>query len=576
MRKKNLALRPFLEAVTAYCQPLTKDQLQRVVLNLAEEVASAERAAFLANLTASPAKGDGPRGAGKDDNPDLLIQVEELRQEIKERIDAIEEGSFYEEDDDYGGYHDDHEAEYLGDEHKAALAGLFAEAGHLFLSGNMAAAQALYGRLFALLREIDEQDAGWLETDIDPREARARYCRCVYDMAEEKGRVAEVVAAMEVEVKTHPFADEPDNYPSLRDVMDAQGGDLPNFAAFLPAWEQALADKGCAATRLAGLRLEAAFMRGGLAAVVSLAREWQAQQPQGYLFWLKMLEDSAQWPALRDAAREALVAIPMGEEREQAARFLITAALALKDDALLLGGRRERFCSMPKARNLLPLLAEAARQQLREQELAAAITILMERKSESAFTERSLAVKALLMAGRLAEAQAVVAKAKPVGWSYDSSVAVVVAAVLHLVAGDLPDSTLTHELLLEYAGQGGIPFDFAEDDEEEEFSLAQEITRGLALVDRKAAEVARCHEWARAMGEARINHIVTNKRRHSYDRAAQVLGALAEARVAMGDRAGAEQLLRDYYQVRYNRFAAFRKEVKAVVSKSPALRGVKL
>jgi hypothetical protein len=570
MRKTNLALRPFLQAVTECCRPLTREELLRVVLGLAEEVAQGERSAFLARVAALLPKGASRVEEAREGGAAILGQVAELGQEIKERIAAIEEGSFVDEDGDYGDYQDDYDADFLGEAHKEALVGYFAHAGRSFTTGDLAAAKDLYACLFDLLQEVNEQNADWL-VPVAPREARARYCRSVYELAPIQERVAEVVVAMEVEAKTHPFVDVPGNLPLLRDLLDARPGEAPEFAAFFPAWEQALADKGCGHARLAALRLEAAAMRGGVAAVATLAREWRAEQPKGYLAWLTLLDEAMDGAGLRDAAQEALAALPVGEPREAAARFLVAAAVRLKDQGLLLSGRREVFNSLPNTRNLLPLLAEADRQQLRGQELAAAIAILLARKTGSGHSDRALPVKALLMAGRLQEAQALVALAKPVGWSYDGAVAVVFAALLHLVVGDHPDFTLIRKMLLDYADQGGTPFDFAGADAADALSPYPEIIRGLALVDPEAADLKRCLDWAKAMGEARINHIVANKQRAVYDRAARVLGALAEACVARGDQAGAEQLLRDYYQLRYNRHAAFRKEVKAVVSLSPAL-----
>lgn len=576
MRKHNLALRPFLEALTDYCRSQTKEELLRIVLSLAKAVAADERSAFLTRVTGSSADPQARETIRIVDPQDLVRQVDALGQEIKERILAIEEGSFYEEDDEYGGYHDDEETEYLGEEHKDALLAYFAEAGRYFLMGELASAKGLYARLFALLQEIDEQEAAWLDA-ANPREARARYCRAVYELArDQEERVREVLAAMEVEAQALPFADAPDNHPLLRDLLDAQVADPPDFADFLLAWERALAAKGCDANRLATLRLEAASLRGGVEAVATLARQWQARQPKGYLYWMAMLAELAEWPRVREVAREALAALPVGEAREQAARFLVTAASHLQDEALLLAARRECFLSRANAHNLMRLLAEADRQQLRAPELDAAIITLMGRQGESDYLERALPIKALLMAGRVDEARAMVAKAKPVGWSYDSGIAVVFAAVLHLVAGLQADAPLIRELLREYAGQAGIPFGSPASEEVDDTSMRQEIATGLALAGLTKADLGRCHQWAEEMGAARINHIVGNKHRNVYDRAALVLGAMAEARAATGDRAGAEELLRDYYQRRYNRHAAFRKEVKAVVGQSPMLRGVRL
>ncbi len=70
----------------------------------------------------------------------------------------------------------------------------------------------------------------------------------------------------------------------------------------------------------------------------------------------------------------------------------------------------------------------------------------------------------------------------------------------------------------------------------------------------------------------RIDHIVSNKHRRAYERAAQVLGSLAEAYIAMDKKSKAVKILHKYYNEKYNRFSAFRREVKAIVKNSDILK----
>ncbi len=78
--------------------------------------------------------------------------------------------------------------------------------------------------------------------------------------------------------------------------------------------------------------------------------------------------------------------------------------------------------------------------------------------------------------------------------------------------------------------------------------------------------------WTEKIGKNRIDHIVSNKHRNAYERAAQVLGSLAETYAAMGQKSKAVKILHKYYNEKYNRFSAFRREVKAVVMGSGLLR----
>jgi hypothetical protein len=53
-----------------------------------------------------------------------------------------------------------------------------------------------------------------------------------------------------------------------------------------------------------------------------------------------------------------------------------------------------------------------------------------------------------------------------------------------------------------------------------------------------------------------------------------VLGSLAEAMTAEGNKNKVDSLLHEYCRVRYNRHTAFRCEVRQAVEKSQILRGM--
>ena len=55
-----------------------------------------------------------------------------------------------------------------------------------------------------------------------------------------------------------------------------------------------------------------------------------------------------------------------------------------------------------------------------------------------------------------------------------------------------------------------------------------------------------------------------------------MLGSLAETYVARGKKSEADQFLQIYYSEKYNRFSAFRREVKAVVMVSGLLRNSRI
>jgi hypothetical protein len=58
----------------------------------------------------------------------------------------------------------------------------------------------VYGALFDLMDKIQEEACFSPGYEVNLREARARYCRCVYETADAGKRLAEFVTAMEIDV----------------------------------------------------------------------------------------------------------------------------------------------------------------------------------------------------------------------------------------------------------------------------------------------------------------------------------------------------------------------------------------
>ena len=96
--------------------------------------------------------------------------------------------------------------------------------------------------------------------------------------------------------------------------------------------------------------------------------------------------------------------------------------------------------------------------------------------------------------------------------------------------------------------------------------------KGLKQKEETKSRATEYLSWAEKIGKMRIDHIVSNKHRRAYERAAQVLGSLAEVYAATGKKTKAAKILHKYYNEKYNRFSAFRREVKAVVMGSDILR----
>ena len=176
------------------------------------------------------------------------------------------------------------------------------------------------------------------------------------------------------------------------------------------------------------------------------------------------------------------------------------------------------------------------------------------------------------MLGKLSDAFAMVKKEKSVGWSYGSNAGVVFGSALSVIANYSEKAGTIRTLLSGYADHRLIYSEKISNDDGTGTSFYEEILEGLKQRKFTKSQTAEYLAWAEKIGKSRIDHIVSNKHRRAYERAAQVLGSLAETYAATGQISKAIKILHKYYNEKYNRFSAFRREVKAVVKGSELLK----
>ncbi|MEA3232236.1 MAG: hypothetical protein U9Q05_10835, partial [Thermodesulfobacteriota bacterium] len=403
------------------------------------------------------------------------------------------------------------------------------------------------------------------------REERARYCRCVYETSKKEDWTDAFVNAMEIDVPNrYNLYDYDEEYPLLQDVIDARPHVIADLNLFLTAWKKALTQKGLN-TRPAVLLLETSHRLEGLDGVSKLARKWKNKQPQGYLFWLDILKRENDPKSIIKVSAEGLKALEKGRPRKQVAQFLIDAAEKIGDAKNLLLGKRERLYSRPSDHDLIEFVGEAVKQDVRERELKKVITFFRSGTLEDS-DETALYIKALLMGGKLPDAFTLVEKEKSVGWSYFSNTGVVFGAILSMLADHHGKATTIKTLFCGYANRESAYSGRMSIDDEPGTSFYEEIVKGLKQQKQTEAEKKKYFSWAEKIGKGRIDHIVSNKHRNAYERAAQVLGALAEAYMTRGQNDKAKKIIHHFYAEKYNRFSAFRREVKSVVTSSQLLR----
>ncbi len=575
MKKSKIALKPYLDTITGYCNTLSNEELTNILICLAKDVPTSGRVNFLEKIE-SYLPGRRPAIMPEADPVEqILDDIEALKESIEERIRSIEDGSYWDDPDDWedDGYYEE-EPNYISEDQGEELGSFFDDAERLFLDDRLEDARKVYEALFNLINNISEEAYFSHPDEIDIREARARYCRCVYETSNADKRLDKFIEAMEVDVfKLYHENEYDEDYPLMQDVIDAKPGEMEDLESFLPAWKKYLTKRGTKG-RPAGLLLETVNRLEGINGVSRLAKKWKNSQPQGYLFWLNILKKENDQKDIIRVSTEGLKALKEGKSRERVAEFMIDAAKELNDAKHVLLGKRERFFSYMSDQNLLDLVAESTIQGKRDNELDTAIKFFKARKSIN--EEKGLYARALLLAGKLNEAVVMAKNEKSVGWSSGSNAGVVFGSVLSVLADHSEKAGTIKTLLSGYANNISVYSERFSIDDGKGTSFYGEIIKGLKQKEETKSQAAEYLSWAEKIGKMRIDHIVSNKHRRAYERAAQVLGSLAEAYIAMDKKSKAVKILHKYYNEKYNRFSAFRREVKAIVKNSDLLRNSSL
>ncbi|MBF0451143.1 MAG: hypothetical protein HQK75_10600 [Candidatus Magnetomorum sp.] len=571
MSQSKMALKPYLEAIDDHCDQLSKDDLKNMIINIAKEVAVGERKIFLSKLYSfCAAKQAVPDEADEIDETNirkaLFNQIDALKEEIQERVSSIEDGSYWDmrDYDDYYDYNE--EPDYISEDQIDELKALFNTADDYFFNDHLILTRDLYEKLFQLIDEFDGFDSyeyGYpLSSDtFFIKEYRARYCRCVYETSHKPNRVQDMINAMNIHAALNPKILDLKNeqYPMFQDIIDARPGTMEEWDNFLNQFCSEL--KKHKTNRSEMLLIEISFIQNGMTGIAKLARQWKTKQPRGYLFWIQRLIEEEDWKVASDICMEALNIFPNTSFREQAAEHLIQCAKKLDCKDVILTAKREKFISSPDKENLLNLAHEAFEQHVRNEEMSN----LMNRyqKSRKNFSNDSLYIKFLLMAGNLKAAFELIKTEKTIEWHSDKA-GIVFVSILYVIC-EKPDSVkIIHQLFKYYANTVRASSSFHIDEDKEATSMYKEIRIGLGQYALKSADKTVFWEWAYEIGCGQIDSIVSNKERNAYGRAAQMLGALSECLILTDQKDKAQHLVNTYYKEKYRRFSAFRREVKAV------------
>jgi hypothetical protein len=582
-----ISLKVFWEAVEQRLAACSADELRAILRAMAHETSPSGRRAFLSNL--EPVEGAAAVPSQAIQQEELLTDIDDLAQELgAEMQDADDaDSSPWEERYEWGGYYDEEDSLGPYEEFVEPLVGLFDRAEAAFDYGEIPLARAAYRKLFELLAIEDDYGRGVSLSDlagVEADEAVARYLRAVYE-TEPLARRPQALFEQIRHVHSWLFR----SRPMLDDLVQISPRSLPDREQFLADWIAFLRtqDAPSGSDVDAWLR-EAVRLAEGTPGLEALARTEGRARPRAYLDWFAALEQEGKHREVLAAAQEALQALPARPSiRAAIADHLCAAAARLDEAEVLRDGRWEAFVAKPTLSRLLDLwdvaVDEAERTALMQRATVHIRDYLAHPPSRRdeivrgddglerpAWIDRSVLAHACLLAGDWDAAHRLAAQGKVLGWSSgERHQGLVVGAFLVLLSGKAPE-TLPPNLMQfwQWRVQHSVTTWGWED--EGKSSTRERLERAYAerfvAGELDASRQERFLSWCLDVAQQRVDAIVGNKHRGSYDKAAVLTVACAEVLRLRGDKVAASTLVDDV-RGRFPRHRAFQAEIKIALQR---------
>lgn len=567
---QKISFKEFIEQVEQRLNEYSPADLRQILMEWAKSTTSASRYEFLAKLQPTTAS-----------QQPVSLPNNELLEEIRELAERVENGDYC---DGWGWDHEIHDERDFGDESWAAEVDEFFSRAHDALADDhYKLAENAYSQLFEILEMGEESGhlpgsldpTSMLETDLE--EARDCHLRALYLSTTLNERPTRLLEAMQ-KSRYHIG----DNF-NLQSIVNAQREPLPDFTEFLTQWIEILKTEDDDATRY--LLCEAVILSGGISAIAELARRQGRNNPKAYIKWIEALEKESNFQAMLSAAKEGLEGVPKDIViRAEIAKGLVRAGEHLGDIEAQLLGWREALYSDPSLANLLSLVSIAGQEERRREEIEAAIDrltslIKKEKGSESrmsweqhdtweAIASENLLNHVYLLAGRYEEALDLCKNEGALGWSYGHNPkSLVIPFFLMLLSKGMKQYPAQNlEQVWEQSINAACKYSCRFEDDKERIKnyyirALGEIINSIHLSED---EEKRYLNWSIEEVGYRVDAIVGEKHRQSYNKAANLLVALAEVLTNRGMKADGDALI-EKYQRKYNRHIAFQRELREAV-----------
>ncbi len=551
MKKEKIGLGPFLKEIEKRIDNLSKEELKAILILKAKNLKPAERDSFLAGLT--PEK-----------KAEVVIDDDTLLTDIDDFVKRIEDGKY---STGWGWDDEIHDEREWGDESWAEdMDELFDRAGELFLSGDMKLASLAYGKLLKAFHMHEEtghfpgqfSPTEMVETDLD--EARTRYLRALYETTHKKER-AKVIFEEINDIRYIGSSDF-----DLKTIEDALTTKPEDWRQFLEDMKGILLESVLAQNmRVLGyvknldMLCSIIFELEGLGGLSRLAKEHGNKLHKVYLVWISKLQEAGKDREAVEAYQQSLeVILPQTRIRAEISDLVAQSAKKVEDRNMVFEIYKEAFFSSPDIGRLLSL-RESAMSSGQLKVMEDVVSFLEEHQGKHSFISNpeELLVQAYILIENYEKMWDVTSKGEPLGWSGSNSSQAV--AVPFLMVSSVRGIPLKSDSVVIKVWRGKEGY---EDEQSKRFKAV--VGKDILGKDISGEERIKQIKWATSIVEKRVDAIVSNKYRGSYDKAALLLVGCVEA-LNLLDRSIEAQAFFEKIRLRYNRHSAFQQEIKKLL-----------
>ncbi|MEW9676813.1 hypothetical protein ABRT01_11605 [Lentibacillus sp. L22] len=552
----------FMSEVQRRLADYSAEEIRNLIMEWAAEELPDKRMDFLNKL-----KLENQEGMSQTD-------ADTLRGEIETFAKDVEDGAYV---DGYGWDDDLKEERDFGDESwSGEMDNFFLKARNLLREGHHEAAEEVYRKLFDIL-EMGEEPGflpGVLDInhmlEVDLHEQIALFLRSVYLNAKPEDRVNLLFETM------NEFAYWTSPRVNLTDVCDSLDAPLPDFHAFLTDWIEFLKEKP--PFHVNQLLREAVFLKGGIQAIAAFASSYADKFPEAYMDWIWALEKEGKEESMLKVVTEGLEKIPDNfTVRANIAEKMTEIGREHNDSRMELKGLGESFHSNPSIKYLLDLYILAEKEDCLDEIRDEVENRMNELRDEGSvrgeifrFTDSRHTtidegdyIQALILGGRYEKVFEMCQGKGSLGWSSAAHPKPIMLTFLMDVLSRGNNNSKVLKDQWRYAISRGI-FGNQEINMDKYNQVLNQVKSAVYLTEEQEEFYL---TWCRNETGRRIDAIVGNKHRGSYNKAAKLLVAMAETLASSRNKQDGLRFV-EKYRSKYWRHSAFKREVAEALETS--------